>query len=86
MLWNFEVDSHGIEFSAVFRGEGDSPEKEIEITPPTKCKAEMGRQAGEFVAPCAGEVVLIFNNDYSRINKKTIRYKSSCHAAFRVLS
>eukprot|EP00656_Telonema_subtile_P031831 TRINITY_DN34869_c0_g1_i1.p1 TRINITY_DN34869_c0_g1~~TRINITY_DN34869_c0_g1_i1.p1 ORF type:complete len:399 (+),score=89.73 TRINITY_DN34869_c0_g1_i1:34-1197(+) len=69
--WSFELEARGIEFAVVFIGDGSDA---VDVVPLTKFKAEDGKQEGKYTSPHPGSFSLTFNNDYSMIRSKDVRF------------
>jgi hypothetical protein len=70
--WNFrEASGHRVDFSVFFVRVGMGPGEEIKVTPLSRCEAH----AGTYVAKGSGELVLMFDNQFSWWTDKMVKFE-----------
>ena len=70
--WNFrETTGHRIDFSVFFVRVGMGPGDEVKVSPLSRC----GAHAGTYIAKGEGELVLMFDNQFSWWTEKVVNFE-----------
>ena len=75
VVWQLEVESQGVEVTVSLREGGVNSGTPLTLVPKFKHKAEQGMKEDMIVAPSKGTLVFTFDNSYSYINSKSIKYR-----------
>lgn len=73
--WELKVESQGVEVTVRLKEEGLNRSTPVTLVPKFKHKADDGLKQDVVVAPSKGTLVFTFDNSYSYLNSKSIRYR-----------
>mmetsp|Transcript_23541 Transcript_23541/g.57669 ORF Transcript_23541/g.57669 Transcript_23541/m.57669 type:complete len:426 (+) Transcript_23541:254-1531(+) len=78
VVWQLEVDSQskGVEVFVTLREDGLNSARPLTLLPKFKHKAADGRREDVITAPGKGTMVFTFDNTYSYLNSKKLRYRT----------
>merc|ERR1711871_1530308 len=74
IIWNVQVEAHGIVLSAKFIDKGSNEERLL-FPEPVKVKAEDGLQMYKFSFDEPGKVIFTYDNRHSRFRGKSVNYR-----------
>ena len=75
VVWQLQVESQGVEVTVSLREGGLNSATPLTLVPKFKHKAEEGLKEDMVMAPSKGTLIFTFDNSYSYINAKSIKYR-----------